>query len=92
MDMYSNGYTAPIVELNVEYLKSLEYHDEVIIETRYISCDAAKIIFEYYLYRKSDNDLVCRARTVQAFVDSNGALQLNSPEFYLEWKRKWNVK
>ncbi|MDR1973058.1 MAG: acyl-CoA thioesterase [Bacteroidales bacterium] len=92
MDMYSNGYTAPLVELNVEYLKPLGYHDSVIIETRYIRCDAAKIIFEYCLYREADNSLVCRGRTVQAFVDLNGALQLNNPEFYLEWKRKWNIE
>ncbi|MDR0763324.1 MAG: acyl-CoA thioesterase [Bacteroidales bacterium] len=90
MDIYENGYTAPLVELNVEYLKSLGYHDEVIVETRYIPCEAAKIIFEYHLYLASDNSLVARGSTVQACVDaSTGDLQLNSPEFYLKWKQQY---
>jgi acyl-CoA thioester hydrolase len=90
MDMYEDGYTAPVVELNVKYLKSLGYHDEVIIETRYIPCEAAKIIFEYYLYRASDNIPVASGRTVQAFVNaSTGELQLNSPSFYSKWKQQY---
>ncbi|MDR2557203.1 MAG: acyl-CoA thioesterase [Bacteroidales bacterium] len=90
MDMYQNGYTAPLVELNIEYLKSLNYNDEVIIETRYIPCEAAKIIFEYHLYRASDNSLAARGRTVQAFINAEtGELQLNSPLFYSQWKQQY---
>jgi acyl-CoA thioester hydrolase len=90
LDIYENGYTAPIVELNIEYLKSLKYHDEVIIETRYIPCESAKIIFEYYLYRASCGSLVARGRTVQALVNAQaGELQLNSPEFYSKWKKQF---
>jgi acyl-CoA thioester hydrolase len=88
MDIYENGYVAPVVELNIKYLKSLCYHDEVIIETRYIPCEAAKIIFEYSLYRASDNILVASGRTVQAFLNATtGELQLNHPSFYSKWKQ-----
>ena len=50
MDIYSEGYMVPIVELNCQFKQSLSFGEEVIIETRYISCEAAKIKFEYVLY------------------------------------------
>lgn len=36
MDIYSEGYMVPIVELNCQFKQSLSFGEEVIIETRYI--------------------------------------------------------
>ena len=65
--------------------------EEVIIETRYISCEAAKIKFEYVLYRATDNNIVATGSTTQVFLNTNRELELATPAFYQEWKKKWNI-
>ena len=46
LDMYVNGYTAPIVDMNIQYLRPLTVGDTAHIETRYIDTPAAKLCFE----------------------------------------------
>ena len=91
MDIYSEGYMVPIVELNCQFKQSLSFGEEVIIETRYISCEAAKIKFEYVLYRATDNNIVATGSTTQVFLNTNRELELATPAFYQEWKKKWNI-
>lgn len=92
LDICNAGYAVPIVELNLRYKQSLVYGDTLLIETRYIPTDAAKILFEYTIYRESDQAVAAVASSTQVFIDkSTGELVLNTPEFYKEWKRKWNI-
>ena len=91
MAFYSEGYMVPIVELNCQFKQSLSFGEEVIIETRYISCEAAKIKFEYVLYRATDNNIVATGSTTQVFLNTNRELELATPAFYQEWKKKWNI-
>ena len=88
---YGLGYMVPIVELNCQFKQSLSFGEEVIIETRYISCEAAKIKFEYVLYRATDNNIVATGSTTQVFLNTNRELELATPAFYQEWKKKWNI-
>lgn len=86
------GYVVPIVELNLRYKQSLQYGETAIVETRYIRTDAAKILFEYTLYRESDGTIVATASSMQVFVSkATGRLELNNPQFYHAWKEKWNI-
>lgn len=87
----SHGYTTPIVEMNCKYRKSLKFGDEAIVETVFVPCDAAKIIFSYKVIRASDNEIMATGSTVQVFLNEDGELELTSPDFYREWKRKWEV-
>jgi acyl-CoA thioester hydrolase len=87
-DVYERGLLTPLVKLEMDYKQQVKYGDEIVIETTFVNCQAAKIILHYRLYRKSNNLLVLTANTVQVFVNKKGVLQLNPPEFYLEWKRK----
>ncbi len=88
LDIYRNGYTAPIVDMHLQYLRPLTIGDEAVIQTRYIKTEAAKICFEYEI-RNSQGEVVTRGSTIQVFVDVEGNLSLNNPEFYEEWKKKW---
>lgn len=88
LDMFDNGLMTPIVEISCSYKKQLYYGDTVIIETEYIDTEAAKIVFHYNLYRKSDRELVANGKSMQVFLDMNGELLLTIPEFILGWKRK----
>lgn len=89
LDFYSNGYTAPIVDLQLQYISPLTVNDVAIIETRYIETVAAKLCFEYIIYKESDGALVARGSSVQVFVGASGEMELNNPQFYEAWKRRW---
>ncbi len=89
MDMYNAGFTAPIIDMQIQYLVPLRIDDVAIIETRYIDTPAAKLCFEYIIRRESDGQIAAKATTAQVFVDVNGEMSLNNPEFYQLWKERW---
>ncbi len=92
-DISEAGFYVPIVELNLQYKQSLRYGEQAIVETRYIKTHAAKIIFDYTIYRESDQSVAATGSTIQVFIDKeSGQLELNSPDFYLDWKEKWNIR
>lgn len=91
-DIHTYGYTAPIVELELQYIAPLTINDVAVIETRYIENIAAKLCFEYVVRRQSDGRPVARGRSVQVFVDSEGNMSLNNPPFFEEWKKRWITK
>ncbi len=92
LDFYANGYTAPIVDLQLQYITPLTVNDVAIIETRFIDSIAAKICFEYLIYRKNDGALAARGRSVQVFVDNEGNMSLTNPAFFEAWKKRWLIK
>lgn len=90
-NVYEYGLMTPIVKLDIDYKRQVKYDDTIIIETEYVPTDAAKIVFDYRLYRASDNQLVLKARSIQVFIDEKGELQITNPDFYTEWKQRWGV-
>jgi acyl-CoA thioester hydrolase len=83
----SLGFLIPIVDMNLNYKKSAKYGEKLIIETIFINSDAAKIIFEYIIYREVDMEVLVKAKTIQVFTDVNGQLILTNPRFYIDWKK-----
>lgn len=93
LDVESNGFVTPIVKVDIDYKQQLSYGDSCVIEIEYIDSAAAKLIFEYTLYRKKDMVVVAKAKTVQVFLDVKSMeLSLNHPDFGLAWKRKWKIE
>lgn len=89
MDIYKQGYVAPVVNINCNYKKSLEYGDVAVIETTFVNHQAAKIIFNYKIFLKSTNEVVAEGTSVQVFLDSEKRqLQLVMPEFFQKWKKE----
>lgn len=89
LDMYKLGYVVPVVKVVCDYKRSLKYGDRLVIETKYVPCEAAKILFEYTLYNAATNELVATGSTVQVFLDKvTSELQLVNPSFFEDWKRK----
>lgn len=89
MDIYDSGYAAPIVDLQLQYLKPLTVNDEIVIETKFIPTPAAKICFEYLIRKVDEDEIVARGSTVQVFIDSGGMMVLNNPPFYEKWLAQW---
>ena len=88
-DIYANGYTAPIVDIQLQYISPLTVNEVAVIETHFIDTPAAKLCFEYIIHRQSDGALVARGSSVQVFVDRDGNMCLNTPTFFDEWKKRW---
>lgn len=89
--IYDNGYYAPLTELHFNYKRPLKYQDRVRVVATYRPCDAAKIIFDYEIFDLETNELMVTGHSVQVFLDRDFQLVWNSPDFYVEWKRKNGV-
>ncbi len=87
--IYKNGFTAPLVDLKIKYKQSVTIGDTIIVETIYRPTQAAKMVFDYIIYNKSDMSVVLTAETTQVFMSIDGELQLNTPEFFQKWKERW---
>lgn len=89
LDFYNQGYVIPIVKIDCDYKRSLRYGDQVIVETIFTPCEAAKLQFEYKLYKVSTGELVATGSSVQVFLDKNSSLlQLTNPPFFETWKKE----
>jgi len=88
LDIFGNGYYAPLVDLRFSYKKTLIYGQKARIDIVFVNTDAAKIIFDYEIYDSKDNSLIATGHSVQVFLDKNYQLIWTNPPFYEEWKRK----
>ena len=91
MDVYKHNVMIPLVKVSCEFKRPLVYGDTAVIETRYLNTEAAKIVFEYTVYRKSDNEIMATGTSTQVFLTPEGELLLVSPEFFTGWKRNWGL-
>ena len=87
-DLYEQGLQIPLVKLDIDYKLQLKYGERIVIETTWMNCDAAKILFRYRMLRKADGAVLMMARTTQVFLNMQGELELTNPEYYMEWKRR----
>ncbi|WP_245705586.1 acyl-CoA thioesterase [Chitinophaga filiformis] len=90
LDIYKEGYTVPVVNVQCNYKRSLRYGDRVVVETTYVNTAAAKIRFEYKLYNFATGELVADGSSLQVFLDvPTSALQLTIPPFFEKWKTQY---
>jgi acyl-CoA thioester hydrolase len=88
LDVFNHGFMTPIVKINCNYKRSLEYGQTAIVETTYIDKAAAKLVFRYTIYRKGDYEILATGETEQVFLNKDKELHLTLPEFFMEWKKK----
>lgn len=86
LTIQASGYTTPIVKSTCEHKLPLRYGEKFRIEAAFVDTPAAKIIFKFKIFNERDA-LVCLGETVQVFLDQDGSLTLNTPDFILDWKR-----
>ena len=90
--MYHKGFLEPVVELTFKYKQPLIYGMKPEITITYQPCEAAKIIFDYEIRNTETGEVIATGHSVQVFMDATShQLVLTSPEFYMEWKQKWEV-
>jgi acyl-CoA thioester hydrolase len=92
LDVYKQGFVIPVVSVHCDYKRSLRYGDRVIVETRYIPTEAAKMNFTYRLLNAATGEVVATGSSVQVFLDKEKSLlQLSNPPFFDEWKKKHDL-
>lgn len=82
-------YYAPIVDMQIQYRHPLRYGVKARIDIIYRPTEAAKIVFDYEIRDQETDILYCKARTVQVFMDMDYNLVLTNPDFFENWKTKW---
>jgi acyl-CoA thioester hydrolase len=88
MDFYHVGVMIPLVKVVCDFKKPLKYGDTAIIETRFVNCEAAKLQYDYTIYRNHTDEVVATGSTVQVFLNPEMELLLDFPPFFFEWKKK----
>lgn len=90
LDIYNaDGLAVPIVDVQVQYKKPLEYTDSAIIETTFVNTPAAKLIFDFKIFSARHKHLVCEGKTIQVFMHpAKQELFIVNPPFFEEWKKK----
>ena len=90
--MYDQGFFEPLVELTFKYKKPLIYGMKPEITVTYRPTEAAKIVFDYEIRDTATGEVYVTGHSVQVFMDkTNYQMVLYSPDFYEEWKKKWEV-
>ncbi len=90
--MYDQGFFEPLVELTFKYKKPLIYGMKPEITITYLPTEAAKIVFDYEIRDTATGEVYVTGHSVQVFMDkTNYQMVLYSPDFYEEWKKKWEV-
>lgn len=88
-DMQQSGIYAPIYDLHVRYYAPLLINDKAEIHTTYVYHPGARLDYAYRVYRQSDHTLCAEGSTVQLFIDRNGQLMVDRPDYYLCWQTKY---
>lgn len=88
LDVYREKLAVPLVNINVDYRKTVKYGDSVIIETTYVDSAAAKIVFNYRISRVSDDELVATGSSTQVFINMEHELFITIPPFFEQWKKE----
>lgn len=88
MDFYHTGVLIPLVKISVDYKKPLVYGDTAIVETRFVNCEAAKLLYDYTIYRNNTHEVFATGSSTQVFLTAERELMLEFPPFFYTWKMK----
>ena len=89
LDFINNDIAAPLVNIEIDYKRFLKYGEKAIVETRYVDCEAAKLIYQYTIYNSINNEIIATDKSTQVFLNKNYELLLTIPDFFYNWKKKW---
>lgn len=91
LHIFNSGYVAPVVDMHIKYRNSARIGDRLAVTITYVPARAAKMIFNYIITRPLDGAVIIEAETTQLFVSRSGVFETSNPEFYAEWKKRWNI-
>lgn len=81
--MEEQGVGLPVVSLSINFKKSAFYDDVIKVKTQLKKQPTALVQFEYELTNQN-NDLLCTAEVVLAFMDMQTKKPTRPPKYFLE--------
>ena len=90
-DMQREGIYAPMYDMHLRYFAPLEINDVAEIHTRYVPKLGARLDYEYEVYRERDHVLCASGSSTQLFIDPDGLLMTDKPDYYTNWQQQWGV-
>lgn len=91
LEVYKHKVMIPLVKIDCDFKRPLKYGDSAIVEARFVNSEAAKIVFDYTVFRKSDMEISATGRSIQVFLTPEGELILTPPDFFIGWKKHWGL-
>jgi acyl-CoA thioester hydrolase len=91
LEVYKHNVMIPLVKVDCDFKRPLQYGDTAIVEARFVDSPAAKIIFDYTIYRKEDMAVSATGRSIQVFLTPEAELILTPPDFFIGWKKHWGI-
>ncbi len=85
LDMHAEGFVAPIVRVEIDYVAPCRFGDEIVVRTRLHLEDGARLRFSYRIENALGVGLVSGS-TVQVFLDAERRLVLTPPAFLRAWR------
>lgn len=83
--MEKNGVLVPLLELECKYMVAARYEDVLTVEAKVSKVTLVKIEFAYQVFRKEDNILLAKGRSLHGLVDSDLKpvhMRRDKPEIY----------
>ena len=91
LTMHANGFFTPIVKSNINHKASVYYGQKMNVKIVLQYTIAAKIVFTYEIVNLNTNEIAATGSTTQVFLSvEDRVLELNKPDFYVEWESKQN--
>ncbi len=81
--MEENGIGLPVVSLSINFKKSAFYDDVIKVKTQLKKQPTALVNFDYILTNQND-ELLCNAEVVLAFMDMKTKRPTRPPKYFLE--------
>lgn len=69
-EMESDGVRMPVLEVSCRFLAPATFDDRLLVKLKVAQPPSARLIVEYEIWR--DKDLLCQARTVHGFLNTEG--------------------
>lgn len=87
-ELEEKGILMPVLSMNIQYINSAYYDDEIRVKTIVKKMPSAKITFYYEIYDKH-NTLINKAETVLAFLNAKTMKPCRPPAFFIELLKKY---
>ena len=81
--MEDNGIMLPVLNLNINYLKSAKYDDLLKLKTTLKKKPSVKIEFDFEIFNE-ENELLTQGYTSLVFIDIKKNKPIRCPEFLLK--------
>lgn len=84
LELEEKNIVAPITEVNVKYIKSAKYGDEITIHTWAAKATPLRVTYHYELYNQH-GELLARAETQGVCVEKEGFKLINMKKEVPDW-------